>query len=207
MKVYYLEKASQNFDRKKKSFNYPDYVWEVGSVWEHSSNFYSDVIDVFTDLEAAKKALNEQGFSVLDEYSYTTTYLRVTDYAITEYNYDLTAIKKDFDFIETTEDFIEALKNDPWGFNDYEMDLWGSGVVVEFSPRRYVAEINYNEPWDDKYDITEEKEFISDSSHYNAYLAAENWIQDFKTKFAETCLYLHHGYDADDCINDWDINY
>lgn len=123
------------------------------------------------------------------------------------YNYDFDAIKKDFDFIVTTEDFIEALKNDPWGFNDYEIDSWGSGVVVEFSPRRYVAEINYNEPWDNKYDITEEKEFISDSSHYNAYLAAENWIQEIKVEFAETCLYVHTDYDAYDCINDWNIKY
>ena len=207
MKVYYLEKAYQNFDRLKKSFKYPHYVWGVGSVWDYSSNFFSEVINVFIDLGEAKKALKEQGFSVLDEYSYTTTYLRVTDYAITEYNYDFDAIKEDYNSITTKEDFIEALKNNPWDFNDYEMELWGSGVVVEFSPRRYVAEINYNEPWDNKYDITEEKEFISDSSHYNAYLAAENWIQDFKIKFAETCLYVHFEYDSDDCINDWGINY
>ena len=84
----------------------------------------------------------------------------VEEYAIVEREYDFKEMIKDYDELRSKFDCIEALKKDPFGYNEYETCYED---VVDCSPRLYTGYVEWN-------DMQKTKAFSS-------YIVACRWVE------------------------------
>lgn len=188
--IYTIEEYSEEFNKVKNygHYDYPVDMWLVGSAIDKamgSTIVYKDIAGIYDSFTAAEEDFNKYyEFSSLDELSSCFgKYIKITDYCIVEYVYDLDSLKEDYDDINTIYDLIKRLNKDPWDYLDYECANYG--VVIRTSGRKYTAWVEYEDSINGLSGI--ERTFIANSSEtrYNAYLEAEEWMNNQWDKLVE----------------------
>lgn len=171
--TYFVSLADYEFHKNHGS--YPDSMWEEGSVW-NSDYLDEHVENIFTSKEDAEKELATFGNTEMRDYG---SYFSIEEYAIIERVYDLSKIYEDYeDEITNVDEFISALKNNPFDFGEYEIyeeseDIWS------FSPRKFTVEVRHE-------DHTEEKVFTSykdAEDYYNEMIDKIDDINDVELSY------------------------
>lgn len=155
--VYFLSEASGEFKRNDRN------AFKEGSVYE-LSQVEETVINIFTDLEDARKELAKNTTYIQD----TGRYIYVEEYALIERTYNTDEAIEEVDGISNEDEFVNALKKNPWDFNDYEQDYEN---IIDYSRRIFTAYLKL----DDK---KLEKEF-------NNYEDAKEWLDEQENKYID----------------------
>lgn len=148
-KVYFISRVVDEF------YRFDTEAFEVGGCF-NAHNREEEVIDVYTSKLKAERAFKEYRTHMW----YSNKNIVVEEYAIVEHEYDFAEMRKDYDELHTNDDCIEALKKNPWDYNDYELCYED---VLECSPRLYTGYVE----WDD----------MQKAKAFSSYIVACRWVE------------------------------
>lgn len=148
-KVYFISRVVHEFYRLDEE------AFTVGGCF-NAHNSEEEAIDVYTSKLKAERAFKKYRTHMW----YSNKNIVVEEYAIVEREYDFAEMRKDFDELHTNDDCIEALKKNPWDYNDYELCYED---VLECSPRLYTGYVE----WDD----------MQKAKAFSSYIVACRWVE------------------------------
>ena len=130
--VYFVSRVYAEIPKKRA---YSPMVFVEGSAfsYEGTEDEYAEFLTF--SLSEAKEHLRKLKTEMWD----FVQYMWIKEWGLIERVYDFDGIKKDFPEIQTKEDFLQKLTEDPWGdLAQYEIDFQ-SGWIHEYSKREYEA--------------------------------------------------------------------
>lgn len=109
--LYFVSRAHNSFLRK-----------DMKEVFKEGSVFYQDQIEetvtgIYKNVDDARNRLREESTTVMDN----GRYIDKEEYALIKHVYDLESVLDDNDEIHNEDEFINALKEHPNDFGDYEV--------------------------------------------------------------------------------------
>lgn len=162
--VYFVSRVYAEIPKKRA---YSPMVFVEGSAfsYEGTEDEYAEFLTF--SLSEAKEHLRKLKTEMWD----FVQYMWIKEWGLIERVYDFDGIKKDFPEIQTKEDFLQKLTEDPWGdLAQYEIDSQ-SGWIHEYSKREYEAFVKT-----DKGTYT---------AKFSSYRDALNWIDEMETEKEE----------------------
>ena len=130
-KVYFISRAIYEF------YRFDAEAFEVGGCF-NAHEHEEQVLDVYTSKLKAERAFKKYRTHMW----YSNKNIVVEEYAIVEREYDFKEMIKDYDELRSKFDCIEALKKNPWDYNDYELCYED---VLECSPRLYTGYVRWED--------------------------------------------------------------
>lgn len=148
-KVYFISRVVHEFKGlDEKAFT-------VGGCFQ-AHNHEEEVIDVYDSRGLAKRRFKPYRTHM----RYVGNNVVVEEYAVIEREYDFKAMINDYDELRSKFDCIEALKKNPFDYNDYETCYED---VIECSPRLYTGYVE----WDD----------MQKTKAFSSYIVACRWVE------------------------------
>lgn len=148
-KLYFISRVVHEFYRLDEE------AFTVGGCF-NAHNHEEEAIDVYDSRPLARKRFKPYRTHM----SRVGKNVIVEEYAIVEREYDFKAMIKDYDELRSKYDCIEALKKDPFGYNEYETCYED---VIECSPRLYTGYVE----WDD----------MQKTKAFSSYIVACRWVE------------------------------
>lgn len=138
--LYFVSCAHESFLRK-----------DMEEVFKEGSVFLQDQVDdtvteVFTNLIDAKEELKNKSTTVMDN----GRYIDKEEYALIERVYDLESVLDDNDEIHNEEEFINALKEHPNDFGDYEVIGMTYDIIDYSKLNKWVKVYDEDDPHNDE---------------------------------------------------------
>lgn len=138
--LYFVSCAHESFLRK-----------DMEEVFKEGSVFLQDQVDdtvteVFTNLNDAKEELKNKSTTVMDN----GRYIDKEEYALIERVYDLESVLDDNDEIHNEEEFINALKEHPNDFGDYEVIGMTYDIIDYSKLNKWVKVYDEDDPHNDE---------------------------------------------------------
>lgn len=124
-KLYFISRVVHEF------YRFDEEAFTVGGCF-NAHNHEEEVIDVYDSRRLAERRFKPYRTHM----RYVGNNVVVEEYAIVEREYDFKAMIKDYDELRSKYDCIEALKKDPFDYNEYETCYED---VIECSPRLYTG--------------------------------------------------------------------
>lgn len=148
-KLYFISRVVHEFYRLDEE------AFEVGGCF-NAHEHEEQVIDVYTSKLKAERAFKKYRTHMW----YSNKNIVVEEYAIIEREYDFKAMINDYDELRSKFDCIEALKKNPFDYNEYETCYED---VLECSPRLYTGYVE----WDD----------MQKAKAFSSYIVACRWVE------------------------------
>lgn len=175
MKLYYLNKGTQEYHKMKGSWKFPPCAFDQGYTLMEDSEYQT--IEVFETKEKALNALKEYSTTYDGMWNNHSYYLYAVEYGVQENIFDVEeAIKEE----EATDeaDFLKKIKANPtdfWRFWDCEQ----SGYYVAYSVATLTAYVKVEKTNENGKTVTDciEEEFLNDGN-FNAYEQAIEWSEN-----------------------------
>ena len=138
--LYFVSRAHNSFLRK-----------DMEEVFKEGSVFLQDQVDdtvteVFTNLNDAKEELKNKSTTVMDN----GRYIDKEEYALIKRVYDLESVLDDNDEIHNEEEFINALKEHPNDFGDYEVIGMTYDIIDYSKLNKWVKVYDEDDPYNDE---------------------------------------------------------
>ena len=138
--LYFVSCAHNSFLRK-----------DMEEVFKEGSVFLQDQVDdtvteVFTNLNDAKEELKNKSTTVMDN----GRYIDKEEYALIKRVYDLESVLDDNDEIHNEEEFINALKEHPNDFGDYEVIGMTYDIINYSKLNKWVKVYDEDDPYNDE---------------------------------------------------------
>lgn len=138
--LYFVSRAHNSFLRK-----------DMEEVFKEGSVFLQDQVDdtvteVFTNLNDAKEDLKNKSTTVMDN----GRYIDKEEYALIKRVYDLESVLDDNDEIHNEEEFINALKEHPNDFGDYEVIGMTYDIIDYSKLNKWVKVYDEDDPYNDE---------------------------------------------------------
>lgn len=165
--LYFVSCAHESFLRK-----------DMEEVFKEGSVFLQDQVDdtvteVFTNLNDAKEELKNKSTTVMDN----GRYIDKEEYALIERVYDLESVLDDNDEIHNEEEFINALKEHPNDFGDYEVIGMTYDIIDYSKLNKWVKVYDENDPNNDERNYFVAFEEYSDAMRFSEDI--ENGTYDY----------------------------
>lgn len=165
--LYFVSCAHNSFLRK-----------DMEEVFKEGSVFLQDQVDdtvteVFTNLNDAKEDLKNKSTTVLDN----GRYIDKEEYALIERVYDLESVLDDNDEIHNEEEFINALKEHPNDFGDYEVIGMTYDIIDYSKLNKWVKVYDEDDPYNDERNYFVAFEKYSDAMRFSEDI--ENGTYDY----------------------------
>lgn len=149
-KLYFISRVVHEFYRLDEE------AFTVGGCF-NAHNHEEEVIDVYDSRRLAERRFKPYRTHM----SYNGKYILVEEYAVIEREYDFKAMIKDYDELHSKYHCIEALKKNPFDYNDYETCYED---VIECSPRLYTGYV----VWED---------YTEKTKAFSNYNVACRWVE------------------------------
>lgn len=138
--LYFVSRAHNSFLRK-----------DMEEVFKEGSVFLQDQVDdtvteVFTNLNDAKEELKNKSTTVMDN----GRYIDKEEYALIKRVYNLESVLDDNDEIHNEEEFINALKEHPNDFGDYEVIGMTYDIIDYSKLNKWVKVYDEDDPYNDE---------------------------------------------------------
>ena len=138
--LYFVSRAHNSFLRK-----------DMEEVFKEGSVFLQDQVDdtvteVFANLNDAREELKNKSTTVIDN----GRYIDKEEYALIERVYDLESVLDDNDEIHNEEEFINALKEHPNDFGDYEVIGMTYDIIDYSKLNKWVKVYDEDDPHNDE---------------------------------------------------------
>lgn len=130
-KLYFISRVVHEFYRLDEE------AFTVGGCF-NAHNHEEEVIDVYDSRRLAERRFKPYRTHM----RYSGKNVIVEEYAVIEREYDFKEMIKDYDELRSKFDCIEALKKNPFDYNDYEMCYED---VIECSPRLYTGYVEWGD--------------------------------------------------------------
>lgn len=155
--LYFVSCAHESFLRK-----------DMEEVFKEGSVFLQDQVDdtvteVFTNLNDAKEELKNKSTTVMDN----GRYIDKEEYALIERVYDLESVLDDNDEIHNEEEFINALKEHPNDFGDYEVIGMTYDIIDYSKLNKWVKVYDEDDPHNDEKNYFVAFEEYSDAMRFS----------------------------------------
>lgn len=165
--LYFVSCAHESFLRK-----------DMEEVFKEGSVFLQDQVDdtvteVFTNLNDAKEELKNKSTTVMDN----GRYIDKEEYALIERVYDLESVLDDNDEIHNEEEFINALKEHPNDFGDYEVIDMTYDIIDYSKLNKWVKVYDEDDPNNDERNYFVAFEEYSDAMRFSEDI--ENGTYDY----------------------------
>ncbi len=165
--LYFVSCAHESFLRK-----------DMEEVFKEGSVFLQDQVDdtvteVFTNLNDAKEELKNKSTTVMDN----GRYIDKEEYALIERVYDLESVLDDNDEIHNEEEFINALKEHPNDFGDYEVIGMTYDIIDYSKLNKWVKVYDEDDPNNDERNYFVAFEEYSDAMRFSEDI--ENGTYDY----------------------------
>ncbi len=165
--LYFVSCAHESFLRK-----------DMEEVFKEGSVFLQDQVDdtvteVFTNLNDAKEELKNKSTTVMDN----GRYIDKEEYALIERVYDLESVLDDNDEIHNEEEFINALKEHPNDFGDYEVIGMTYDIIDYSKLNKWVKVYDEDDPHNDERNYFVAFEEYSDAMRFSKDI--ENGTYDY----------------------------
>lgn len=149
-KLYFISRVVHEFYRLDEE------AFTVGGCF-NAHNHEEEVIDVYSSRRLAERRLKPYRTHM----RYSGKNVIVEEYAVIEREYDFKAMINDYDELRSKFDCIEALKKNPFDYNDYETCYED---VIECSPRLYTGYV----VWED---------YTEKTKAFSNYNVACRWVE------------------------------
>lgn len=138
--LYFVSRAHNSFLRK-----------DMEEVFKEGSVFLQDQVDdtvteVFTNLNDAKEELKNKSTTVMDN----GRYIDKEEYTLIKRVYNLESVLDDNDEIHNEEEFINALKEHPNDFGDYEVIGMTYDIIDYSKLNKWVKVYDEDDPYNDE---------------------------------------------------------
>lgn len=165
--LYFVSRAHNSFLRK-----------DMEEVFKEGSVFLQDQVDdtvteVFTNLNDAREELKNKSTTVIDN----GRYIDKEEYALIERVYDLESVLDDNDEIHNEEEFINALKEHPNDFGDYEVIGMTYDIIDYSKLNKWVKVYDEDDPHNDERNYFVAFEEYSDAMRFSEDI--ENGTYDY----------------------------
>ena len=148
-KLYFISRVVCEF------YRFDEEAFTVGGCF-NAHEHEEQVIDVYTSKLKAERAFKKYRTHMW----YSNKNIVVEEYAIIEREYDFKSMISDYDELRSKFDCIEALKKNPFDYNEYETCYED---VIECSPRLYTGYVE----WDD----------MQKAKAFSSYIVACRWVE------------------------------
>ena len=165
--LYFVSRAHNSFLRK-----------DMEEVFKEGSVFLQDQVDdtvteVFTNLNDARKELKNKSTTVIDN----GRYIDKEEYALIERVYDLESVLDENDEIHNEAEFINALKEHPNDFGDYEVIGMTYDIIDYSKLNKWVKVYDEDDPHNDERNYFVAFEEYSDAMRFSEDI--ENGTYDY----------------------------
>lgn len=128
-KLYFISRVVHEF------YRFDEEAFTVGGCF-NAHNHGEEVIDVYDSRRLAERRFKPYRTHM----RYSGKNVIVEEYAVIEREYDFKEMIKDYDELRSKFDCIEALKKNPFDYNDYETCYED---VIDCSPRLYTGYVEW----------------------------------------------------------------
>ena len=155
--LYFVSRAHNSFLRK-----------DMEEVFKEGSVFYQDQIEetvtgIYKNVDDARNRLREESTTVMDN----GRYIDKEEYALIKHVYDLESVLDDNDEIHNKEEFINALKEHPNDFGDYEVIGMTYDIIDYSKLNKWVKVYDEDDPHNDERNYFVAFEEYSDAMRFS----------------------------------------